>query len=110
MSDQLELDMTERIPEEALKAEDPYTLDARIPVEELPFQYGIVKLRNLENGLWVWGMRYAIPTKGCFGDFLPFRARGSLFAANSRQEAIQNAITWFKERFDIGTVRVPYST
>ena len=104
---QLELDMVERIPEKALMPEDPYELDSRIPVEEVPFQYGAVKLRKLENGLWIWGMRYAIPMKGCGGNFLPFRARGSSFAAYSRQEAIGNAISWLKERFDVSAVKMP---
>lgn len=105
--EQLEFDMTERIPKEALHAEDPYALDARIPVEEVPFQYGKVKLRKLENGLWIWGMRYAIPAKGCGGDFHPFRAHGPAYAAHSREEAIGNAISWLKDRFDLSAVKLP---
>ena len=106
MSNQLEFDIREKVPKETLAAEDSFALDSSIPVEEIPFQYGTVLLRKIENGIWLWGIRYAIPQRGEGGGFYPLRMHGPDFAAFIRQEAIDAALLWFKNRFDIDSVKL----
>ena len=51
---QLELGIVEKVPIAALRADNSNMLDCQIPIEEVPFQYGTIKLRELENRIWIW--------------------------------------------------------
>jgi hypothetical protein len=106
MSNQLELNIREKVSKETLAAEDPFSLDLKFPVEEVAFQYGTISLRNIENGIWLWGIKYSIPQRGAGGGFYPLRVHGPDFATFSRQEAIDAALPWFKNRFEMDSVKL----
>ena len=106
MNSQPELNIREKVPKEALAAKDPFSLDIKFPVEEIAFQYGMILLRKIERGIWLWGMQYAIPQRGAGGGFYPLRMHGPDFAAFSREEAIDAALSWFRDRFDMDSVKL----
>lgn len=106
MRSQLDFDLQDKVPMESLAAEDAFALDSQIPVEEIPFQYGTILLRKIENGIWLWGLQYSLPQRGAGGGFYPLRMHGPEFATFLRQEAIDAALLWFKNRFNINSVKL----
>lgn len=103
---QLEFQLKDRVFKKELSSPNGRELDQKIPIQEVRFQYGIIQLRQLENGIWIWGMDYAIPAKGCGGAFPPLRQHGPDFAARTRQAAISDALAWIKDAFNLELVKL----
>lgn len=82
-------------------------LDSKFPIEEIRFNYGLIWIRAVENGIFLWGMRWHVPQLGQGGGFPPLRKWGSQHAAKSRDDAITQAVSWFDKKYsDIAVARI----
>lgn len=70
--------------------------DNAYPVEGISIKNGVVYLRGIERGVWLWGVSWSGRNNG--EGFYPFRRWGIEYAAVSREAAFEAARQYIAQR------------